>query len=94
MCAPKPTYKTGRERAHGSIQGRNRRHNARRTQAREQHERKGGACENNAAINTTRRGKGDAYVPVKPSYKTGRLWHAHGSIQGRQETQRNVSISA
>ncbi len=56
MCAPKPSYKTERGCARWSIQGR--RHNTTQARAHEQHERKGGARENNAAINTTGRGKG------------------------------------
>ncbi len=54
---------------------------------------RGGARENNAAINTTGLGKGDAYVRTKPSYKTGR-GRTCGSIQGRQETQRDANTSA
>ena len=54
---------------------------------------RGGARENNAAINRTGWGKhGDAYVRTKPSYKTGRGC-TRGSIQGRQETQRDANAS-
>jgi hypothetical protein len=55
---------------------------------------RGGERENNTAINTIGRGKGCVYMRAKPSYKTGRSWYARGSIQGWQETQRDVNASA